>query len=64
MQILRLKKVMDMTGLGRSSIYKFISEGSFPRPVSLGDRAVGWLAVEIEEWIMARVEERDTGVTL
>lgn len=60
MQIWRLKKVMDRTGLGRSSIYKFIAEGAFPKPVPLGGgRAVGWLASEVEEWIMERVKARD-----
>lgn len=60
MQIWRLKKVMSITGIGRSSIYKFVSEGIFPKPINLGGgRAVGWLASEVEEWIAARVKERD-----
>lgn len=56
---MRLNEVMDSTGLGRSSIYKFIAAGTFPKPVSLGDRAVGWVDYEIEEWIVQRVAERD-----
>ncbi len=60
MQIWRLKKVMEQTGLGRSSIYNFIKDGSFPKPVPLGGRAVGWLASEVEEWIRGRIRERDT----
>ena len=59
MQIWRLKKVMEQTGLGRSSIYNFIKAGEFPKPIALGDRAVGWLASEVEEWILSRVKERD-----
>lgn len=59
MQIWRLKKVMEQTGLGRSSIYKLIKEGSFPKPVPLGIRAVGWVATEINAWIEDRVRERD-----
>lgn len=50
---------MDCTGLGRSSIYKQISNGKFPKSVSLGDRAVGWVDSEIEEWILSRIAERD-----
>ena len=53
--ILRLPGVMDRTGLARSSIYFKIREGTFPRPVSLGQRAVGWLASDIENWIENRV---------
>ncbi len=59
MQIWRLKKVMEQTGLGRSSIYKLIKEGSFPKPVPLGIRAVGWVATEINAWIESRVRVRD-----
>lgn len=49
--ILRLPVVTHRTGLSRSSIYQKISEGKFPRPVSLGARAVGWKASEIDQWI-------------
>lgn len=59
MRIMRLKEVMSSTGLGKTSIYKFISEGQFPKPISLGDRAVGWVESEVDEWIMDRIEERD-----
>ena len=43
--------VRERTGLSRSSIYLRISEGRFPRPISLGERAVGWLESEITEWL-------------
>lgn len=59
MRIIRLKEVIDCTGLGRSTIYKYIAEGSFPKPVSLGDRSVGWVESEVQDWILARIEERD-----
>lgn len=59
MRIIRLKEVIDSTGLARSTIYKYIGEGTFPRPVSLGDRCVGWVESEVHDWILARIEERD-----
>ena len=59
MRIIRLKEVIDCTGLGRSTIYKYISERSFPKPVPLGDRAVGWVESEVMSWVMARIEARD-----
>ncbi|MBK5549086.1 AlpA family transcriptional regulator [Pseudomonas sp. TH03] len=59
MKIIRLKQVVDVTGLGRSTVYKYIAEGFFPKPVSLGDRCVGWLEGEVQDWILARVKERD-----
>lgn len=59
MRIIRLKEVIDSTGLARSTIYKYIGEGSFPKPVSLGGRCAGWVESEIHDWILARIEERD-----
>ena len=54
-RILRLPRVMELTGLGRSSIYAQMSAGDFPRSISLGPRAIGWLASDIDEWVNARV---------
>jgi prophage regulatory protein len=55
--ILRLPMVRARTGLSRSTIYLRISDGSFPLPVSLGARAVGWLEADIEDWITRRILE-------
>ena len=53
--ILRLPTVKARTGLSRSTIYLRISEGRFPRPVSLGSRAVGWIESEINTWLAERI---------
>ena len=55
--ILRLPKVKSRTGLSRSTIYLRIAEGSFPKPVSLGGRAVGWTESSINDWVNQRIEE-------
>jgi prophage regulatory protein len=55
-KILRLPTVLDRTGLSRSSVYLRVTEGRFPRPVSLGARAVGWIETEVEEWIAHQIE--------
>ena len=55
-KILRLPVVLDRTGLSRSTVYLRVTEGRFPRPVSLGARAVGWLETEVEEWIARQIE--------
>jgi prophage regulatory protein len=54
--ILRLPEVKRSTGLSRSTIYFRIAQGNFPKPVSLGGRAVGWLEAEIQEWLQRRIE--------
>ena len=60
-RILRLPLVRERTGLSRSSIYLRIAEGRFPKPVSLGARAVGWLESEITEWVNRRIEASRQG---
>jgi prophage regulatory protein len=53
--ILRLPAVKNRTGLSRSTIYLRVSDGTFPRPVSLGARAVGWLESEVDSWLSAQI---------
>ena len=57
-KIVRLPAVMALTGLSRSSIYAFVEKGSFPKPLLLGERAVGWLNSEINDWIRDRKHDR------
>ena len=54
--ILRLREVQARTGLARSTIYQRMAEGRFPKPVSLGGRAVGWVDSEIHDWLRHQVE--------
>ena len=54
-RIVRLPAVQARTGLGRSTIYVRLAEGSFPRPVQLGARAVGWIEEEVDEWIRKQI---------
>ena len=53
---LRRKQVETRTGLSRSTIYQYIQDGAFPKPVPLGPRAVGWLESDVSEWIAGRVK--------
>jgi len=53
--ILRLPAVKMRTGLSRSSIYLRIAQGTFPAPVSLGARAVGWVESEVEDWLARQI---------
>jgi len=58
-KVLRRRAVEVKTGFSTSSIYELMSVGSFPRPIRLGARAVGWLEDEIDEWIDGRLAERN-----
>ncbi|PHS16402.1 MAG: AlpA family transcriptional regulator [Kangiella sp.] len=55
--ILRLPAVIKRTGLSKSSIYAFIANRKFPRPISLGERAVGWSEYDIDRWIECKILE-------
>jgi prophage regulatory protein len=54
--ILRLPEVKTRTGLSRSSIYLRMAHNEFPKPISLGGRAVGWVEHDVDEWIVERIE--------
>ncbi|MDD3765130.1 MAG: AlpA family transcriptional regulator [Nevskiales bacterium] len=55
-RILRLPRVKDATGLSRSTIYERVRDGTFPAPVSLGKKSVGWSAAEVDAWIQRTLE--------
>ena len=54
-KIIRLPAVKDQTGISRSSIYLRMSKGEFPQSISLGDRAIGWLEADIEQWLEDKI---------
>lgn len=54
--ILRLPAVKQRTGLSRSTIYLRVNDGTFPKPIQLGERAIGWVETDIEQWLEARIK--------
>ena len=72
-RLIRLPEVLSRTGFGRTSIYRKMEDGSFPRSVKLDgppkdpeafdSRAIAWIEDEVEQWIDSRIEERDLGST-
>ena len=69
-RLIRLPEVLSRTGYGRTTIYRKMEEGTFPRSVKLGGppidpnvfdtRAVAWIEDEVDQWIESRIEERDS----
>ena len=53
-RILRCAEVTRRTSLSKASVYRLLHAGDFPQPVKLGERAVGWRAEEIDEWLASR----------
>jgi prophage regulatory protein len=62
-KLLRLANVRDRVPYSRSTIYQLMAEGKFPKPISLGARAVAWLESDIDAWIAARIESARTGLS-
>lgn len=54
---MRLLTVKGLVGMGRTTIYEKIKEGSFPRPISIGDRSVAWDSEAIDRWIENKISE-------
>ena len=59
MRILRTKTVVERVGYCRSHLWRLERDGRFPRKIQLGPNSVGYVESEIDEWIAARVAERD-----
>jgi len=58
-KILRRREVEALTGKSRSSLYRDMEAGTFPRPIKLSEKAVGWVESEVLAWMQARIAERD-----
>ncbi len=50
-RIVRLRTVMSRTGLSRTTIYRKIAEGTFPKQVRIAVRSSGWRESQLEQWI-------------
>jgi prophage regulatory protein len=55
LRILRLPQVCEVTGLCRSMIYQLEADLRFPQRVKIGVRAVGWLDMEVNDWLIKRI---------
>ena len=59
-RLIRRKEVQAKTGLGASSIYALMSEGKFPKPITLSIRRVAWIESDIDLWIAERIASHKT----
>jgi prophage regulatory protein len=53
-RILRCRAVLEATGLKKTSLYANVKSGAFPKPIAIGQRAVGWRESEVQQWIRSR----------
>ncbi len=59
-RLIRIREVMNKTGLSKSSVYDLMAQGLFPQTVRLSDtgRAVAFIEAEVDRWIAARIAAR------
>jgi prophage regulatory protein len=55
-RLIRLREVRMRVGLGASTVYRYLAEGKFPRPVQIGGGRVAWVEHDIDAWIADRIE--------
>ncbi|APR53677.1 AlpA family phage regulatory protein [Sphingomonas koreensis] len=58
-RIIRLKTVLDRTGLSRATLYRKIGEGTFPRQVKISVHGAGWHESAVSRWITNPTAWRD-----
>lgn len=58
-RIIRLKTVLQRTGLSRSTLYRKIAEGTFPRKVPISVHGTGWHESAVQRWIADPMRYRE-----
>lgn len=62
MKLLKMRDVMALTSLAKSTIYKYIDIEGFPKQVRLGSGSVAWVEGEVLDWIEAKIAQRDAPI--
>lgn len=63
MQFIRTRQVLRMIGVGRTTLWRMVQEGSFPRPVRVTQRNAGYLLEAVEHWMQTRAQGLPWGPT-
>jgi prophage regulatory protein len=56
LRIMRFSEVKAVTGLSKTTIYRFEKQGRFPSRVSLGERSVGWFEDDVQAFLSSLKE--------
>ena len=63
-QIINIKDVIQFTSISRAKIYEMINANSkyydptFPKPIRLSESRIGWVALEVHQWIQTKIQCR------
>ncbi|MBB5684011.1 helix-turn-helix transcriptional regulator [Sphingobium boeckii] len=50
-RIIRIRTVLDRTGLSRATLYRKIDNGTFPKQFKISDRCAGWRESAVSAWM-------------
>jgi len=59
LKIIKLPKVMEMTTFCRTTIYRLIEQGKFPKQIKLAERSSGWLENEVLDYLETKINNRE-----
>jgi prophage regulatory protein len=54
LEMMRQGELLDLLKVGRSTLWKWIKEGSFPKPLKLGPRTTAWRKEDLDHWMRKR----------
>ena len=57
MNMLRINDIVKKTSLGKSTIWQWVGEGKFPKPIKLSKRIRVWKESDIDEWIESKIDK-------
>ena len=55
--LIRNREVRSRVGFSNTTLYEKIKEGTFPKPIRIGDRMVAWDSEAIDLWIEEKIGE-------
>ena len=58
-RLMRLPEVIQLTGVSRSTIYRWMANGEFPKQISLGANTVAWLETDVGDWYIVGLAPGD-----
>ena len=57
-QLIDMKRVTEMTTLSRTTLWRMVRQGRFPRPIKISSNRVAWRECDVVDWVQARSEAR------
>ena len=55
LRFMRMREVIEMLGVRRATIYRWMDAGDFPRSIALGGNSIAWSEKSVQEWMESRI---------